>query len=92
MAKIDLTRMNVESLLELRREVDDRLKAHRAILEKQIARISPRDVSGKGRKAPPKYRSKADPNSTWAGRGAMPRWLRDEMRQKKLKKEAFLIK
>jgi DNA-binding protein H-NS len=29
---------------------------------------------------------------TWAGRGATPRWMRDEMKAGKLKKEAFLIK
>jgi len=28
---------------------------------------------------------------TWAGRGATRRWMRDEMKARKLKKEAFLI-
>jgi len=46
----------------------------------------------KGRKVPPKYRSKANPTLTWAGRGATPRWMREEMKKRKLKKEAFLIK
>ena len=46
----------------------------------------------KGRKVAPKYRSKKNPKLTWAGRGATPRWMRDEMRVRKLKKEAFLIK
>jgi len=46
----------------------------------------------KGRKVPAKYRSKKDPRLTWAGRGATPRWMRDEMKVRKLKKEAFLIK
>jgi DNA-binding protein H-NS len=46
----------------------------------------------KGRKVAAKYRSKKDPKQTWAGRGATPRWMRDEMKAGKLKKEAFLIK
>jgi DNA-binding protein H-NS len=46
----------------------------------------------KGRKVAPKYRSKKNPKLTWAGRGATPRWMRDEMKVRKLKKEAFLIK
>lgn len=46
----------------------------------------------KGRKVAPKYRSKKDPKLTWAGRGAVPRWMREEMKARKLKKEAFLIK
>jgi DNA-binding protein H-NS len=45
----------------------------------------------KGLKVAPKYRSKKDPKLTWAGRGATPRWMRDEMKGGK-KKEAFLIK
>src|ERR1700686_2490364 len=46
----------------------------------------------KGRKVAAKYRSKKDAKLTWAGRGATPRWMRDEMKADKLKKEAFLIK
>jgi DNA-binding protein H-NS len=46
----------------------------------------------KGHKVAPKYRSKKDLKLTWAGRGAIPRWMRDEMKAKKLKKDAFLIK
>ncbi len=52
----------------------------------------PRGSSLKGRKVPAKYRSRKDPKLTWAGRGATPRWMRDEMKAGKLKKEAFLIK
>jgi|HubBroStandDraft_2_1064218.scaffolds.fasta_scaffold1794618_1 DNA-binding protein H-NS len=52
----------------------------------------PRGSALKGRKVPAKYRSRKDPKLTWAGRGATPRWMRDEMKAGKLKKEAFLIK
>jgi hypothetical protein len=38
-----------------------------------------------GRKVAPKYRSKKDPKLTWAGRGAIPLWMRDEMKAGKLK-------
>jgi len=43
-----------------------------------------------GRKIVAKYHRK-DPSLTWAGRGATPRWMREEMKAGKLKKEAFLI-
>jgi DNA-binding protein H-NS len=46
----------------------------------------------KGRKVAAKYRSRKHPELTWAGRGATPRWMREEMKTRKLKKEAFLIK
>ena len=52
----------------------------------------PRGSALKGRKVPAKYRSRKDPKLTWAGRGATPRWMREEMKAGKLKKEAFLIK
>ena len=43
-------------------------------------------------KPKPKYQSKQDKNLKWAGRGLMPRWMREEMKGTKLKKENFLIK
>ena len=52
----------------------------------------PKGSKLKGRKVAAKYRSKKDPKLTWAGRGATPRWMRDEMKAGKLKKDAFLIK
>ena len=55
-------------------------------------RMGKRGTSLKGRKVPPKYRSKKDPKLQWAGRGATPIWMRNEMKAGKLKKEAFLIK
>lgn len=51
-----------------------------------------RGSSLKGRKVAAKYRSRKNPKLTWAGRGATPRWMRDEMKAGKLQKEAFLIK
>src|SRR2546427_8551722 len=43
----------------------------------------------KGRKVPPKYRSRS--GETWAGRGAKPRWLVAAMKKGR-KMEDFLIR
>jgi DNA-binding protein H-NS len=104
MAKLDLKAMDIDGLLALRREVDVRLAEERKQLEKRFARLNGGRAGGdrgrigrrgkllKGRKIAPKYRSRKDRTLTWAGRGATPRWMREEMKAGKLKKEAFLIK
>ncbi len=102
MAKINISAMDVESLLELRSRIDAKLGEHRLTLQKQLERLAPEVGAGrrkgngfrstKGRKVAAKYRSKKDPKLTWAGRGATPTWMRDEMKGTKLKKENFLIK
>lgn len=95
MAKINLVAMSVESLLLLRGEIDAKLTEYRLTLEREIQRLgggSQSKSSLKGRKVSPKYRSRKDRNLTWAGRGATPLWMRNEMKAGKLKKEAFLIK
>ena len=82
MPKINLSGMNVEALMDLRMRVDEMLVEHRAKLIGQLESIAvaggTRVVRGggsalKGRKVPPKYRSRS--GETWAGRGARPRWL-----------------
>jgi len=83
MAKINLSAMSVEALMDLRVRVDEMLLAE---IEKQLKRMDrafavvggARVVRGrgsalKGKKVPPKYRSPS--GETWAGRGARPRWL-----------------
>jgi DNA-binding protein H-NS len=104
MAKINIATLDVESLLELRSKIDAKLGEHKQTLQKQLerlgisngasgnGRLGKRGTSLKGRKVPPKYRSKKDPKLQWAGRGATPIWMRNEMKAGKLKKEAFLIK
>ncbi|MGE0035983.1 MAG: H-NS family nucleoid-associated regulatory protein [Xanthobacteraceae bacterium] len=102
MAKINIAGLDVESLLELRSRIDAKLGEHKQTLQKQLERL---DVSAgdgrrkgngvratKGRKVAAKYRSRKDPKLTWAGRGATPTWMREEMKGTKLKKENFLIK
>jgi DNA-binding protein H-NS len=81
MAKVNLSEMSVEALMDLRRRVDERLLEHRAELQQQLERMGRAIavVGGrgggtlKGRKVPPKYRGPS--GETWAGRGAKPRWL-----------------
>src|SRR6266853_4351692 len=75
MAKVTLTGMNVQALLNLRNQIDERLAELRKELEKQLAALTGKASKGsiKGRKVPPKYRSPS--GETWAGRGAKPRWL-----------------
>ena len=83
MPNVNLSRMTVEALLDLRERVDGLLSERRAELEQQLERMGAgvgggRVVRGggsalKGRKVEPKYRSRS--GETWAGRGAKPRWL-----------------
>jgi len=82
MAKVNLSEMSVEALMDLRKRVDGMLLERRAELQKQLERIAVvggrRVVRGggsalRGRKVPPKYRGRS--GETWAGRGAKPRWL-----------------
>jgi DNA-binding protein H-NS len=82
MPNVNLSRMTVEALVDLRERVDETLLKRRAELQQQLERIAvdggARVVRGggsalKGRKVPPKYRSPS--GETWAGRGVKPRWL-----------------
>ena len=83
MPNVNLSRMTVDALMDLRKRVDEMLHRHRAEIEKQLERMDAlvggrRIVRGrasvlKGRKVPPKYRGPS--GETWAGRGARPRWL-----------------
>jgi len=86
MAKVNLSGMTVEALMDLRKRVDEMLVERRAEIEKRLESMDraiavvggARVVGGggsalKGRKVPPKYRGPS--GETWAGRGARPRWL-----------------
>ena len=104
----NLAKMSIEALIDLRDTITATLSEQAAQLQQQLSRLTgthtgngakpgrkpgrPRGSSLKGRKVPAKYRSRKDPKLTWAGRGATPRWMRDEMKAGKLKKDAFLIK
>src|SRR3981189_3450175 len=83
MAKVSLSRMDFDSLVALRKQVEDALHSHRGKIEKQLEALGAsiaslggrggRGSSLKGKKVAPKYRGPA--GETWAGRGARPRWL-----------------
>jgi DNA-binding protein H-NS len=97
MAKVNLSGMNVEALMDLRKRVDEMLVEHRAKLIEQLESIAvvggTRVVRGvrsalKGKKVPPKYRSPS--GETWAGRGVRPRWMVAAIKGGK-KFEDFLI-
>jgi DNA-binding protein H-NS len=99
MPKVNLSGMSVEALMDLQKRVEARLVEHRAELQKHLARMDAL-VGGrrvvvrgggsalKGRKVPPKYRSRS--GETWAGRGARPLWLVDAIKGGK-KLDDFLI-
>ena len=82
MARVNLSGMSVEALMDLRERVDGLLSERRAELDQQLERMGViggrRVVRGggsalRGRKVPPKYRGPS--GETWAGRGAKPKWL-----------------
>ena len=101
MAKVNLSGMTVEALMDLRKRVDKMLVERRAEIEKRLESMDraiavvggARVVRGgesalKGRKVPPKYRGPS--GETWAGRGAKPRWLVAAIKRGK-KLDDFLI-
>jgi DNA-binding protein H-NS len=90
---VSLKRMNVQALMNLRAQIDKRLVELRAELEKQLEALigQPKrkaSSSLKGKKVPPKYRSRS--GETWAGRGARPKWLVAALKKGR-KMEDFLI-
>jgi DNA-binding protein H-NS len=98
MARVNLSGMTVEALMDLRKRVDEMLLKRRAEIEQQLERmgaiaVGRRVARGggsalKGRKVPPKYRGPS--GETWAGRGAKPRWLVAAIKRGK-KLDDFLI-
>jgi DNA-binding protein H-NS len=94
---VSLKRMNVQTLMNLRKQIDKRLAELRAELEKQldalIGQAKPKGKAGgsslRGRKVPPKYRSPS--GETWAGRGVKPKWLVAAIKKGR-KVDDFLIK
>jgi DNA-binding protein H-NS len=87
MPRVDLKNLDVDGLLELRADVEKALAECGRNLQRQLALLGgavgkrpgrpagrPGRVSAmRGKSVPPKYRGPS--GETWAGRGAMPRWL-----------------
>jgi DNA-binding protein H-NS len=96
--------MSVETLLKMRDDIGKVLSSKVGQLESQLAALGkggwitsgkkavgrPRGSKMKGRKVAPKYRNPKDPSETWAGRGAMPRWMAAQIKAGK-KREYFAI-
>jgi DNA-binding protein H-NS len=86
MAKPNLASMSVEALLQLRTDVAAALSRKAKELTSQLSRLGGeigsrqkrRGSALKGRKVPAKYRDRS--GNTWAGRGAIPVWLRDKIK------------
>jgi DNA-binding protein H-NS len=99
MAKMNLSSMSVEALLQLRDDVGRALARKTTELQHQLAALGKDAGVGRGRgrrgssamkgqKVAPKYRGSG--GETWAGRGAMPRWMTEAIKEGK-KREDFLI-
>src|SRR5262249_48195094 len=99
MARVNLSGMTVEELMDLRERVEGLLSERHAELQEQLERMDRAIavVSGRGRqgasalkrkKVPPKYRGPS--GETWAGRGARPGWLVAAIKRGR-KLEDFLI-
>jgi DNA-binding protein H-NS len=98
-----LAKMSIEGLIGLRDTVTETLSQKALDLRTQLASLTATEVgigvrrgrptgrwsALKGRKVAPKYRSKKNPKLTWAGCGAVPQWMREEMKARKLKKKLF---
>ena len=88
--------MSVEALLELRDEIGEILSSKAGQLQDLLAALGQHGGNGrrksslKGHKVTPKYRNPKNRSETWAGRGAMPRWMAAEIKAGK-KRESFLI-
>jgi DNA-binding protein H-NS len=102
MAKLSkLASMSVDELFKLRDEVVAALSSRASELERQLSKLTGNVLAKKrgrppgkrkGKKVAPQFRSKKDPKLLWSGRGAIPVWMRDEMKGTKLTKESFRIK
>src|SRR5262245_5189072 len=100
MAKVNLSSMSVEALLHLRDEVGQVLTRKASELHRQLAALGEDVSSGRGRgkrggstlkglKVAAKYRGPG--GETWAGRGAMPRWMAAAIKEEGKTREDFLI-
>src|SRR5262245_25284949 len=85
MATASLQRMSIEELLKLRDDVGNVLDRRAKELGDQLARLGEgaparrgRGSALRGRKVPVKFRDRS--GNTWAGRGAVPVWLREKIK------------
>jgi DNA-binding protein H-NS len=92
-----LRTLDVEALITLRQQVDSLLSEKRSQLERMLSQINgetpvlKRQAVNRGTKVAAQYRSKKNPGLQWSGRGVLPKWMREEIKGTKLKKEDFRI-
>jgi H-NS histone C-terminal domain len=92
-----LASMSVDALLSLRDNIGRVLAERTGELRRQLQRMgggSSSSLAGtrsrSGGKIAPKYRDPENPQNTWAGRGAIPRWMAEKI-DEGAKREDFLI-
>ena len=101
--KSKISMMSIEGLLKLRDDVAKALSSKASELQAQLSSLDGDTIRNgvqrgrspgkrKGKKVAPQFRSKKDPKLVWSGRGGTPRWMKEEMKGTKLKKESFAIK
>jgi len=62
-------------------------------LRNELGSLADRPMKAKPKPAgKPKYRSLANPNLVWGGRGALASWLKAEMQESGKPLEAFLVR
>jgi DNA-binding protein H-NS len=74
-----------------RRELEAELEKLSSLTGGRRTAVAPTEKRTRG-PAAPKYRSKQEPQQTWAGRGQRPKWLVEEMKDTGAALETFLIK
>jgi len=96
--------MSVEVLLKMRDDIGHILSSKVETLQTQLAALGDggwvarstkslshrRGSALKGKKVAPKYRNPNNRSETWAGRGAMPRWMAAQIKAGK-NREDFAI-
>jgi len=85
MAKASFSGMSIDELLKLREDVGNILNRKARELRDQLTRLGAETAPAtrgwgalRGRKVPVKFRDSS--GNTWAGRGAMPVWLREKIK------------
>jgi DNA-binding protein H-NS len=100
MAKKSYASMSVDALFKLRDEISEALFSRASDLQRQLSALTGTGKkrgrpagkrTRKGKKVAAQFRSKKDPKLVWSGRGGTPRWMKEEMKGTKLKKESFRI-
>jgi DNA-binding protein H-NS len=100
---LSIASMDVHELIALRNDVNRVLGQKSESLKQQLRQleaiagksVSRRQTTGRRRslrgiKVPPKYRDPKNPSLVWAGRGALPRWMQDQIK-KGAKRDDFII-